>query len=94
MKVTVKFLAIPGLLSIFKDEEEVQVDFAGNTVKDLLYQLAMKLGPRKKDIFLDDRGRISPHVLVLINGKPLSGSNQLGQRLQENDVVELTLPLG
>lgn len=94
MKVTVKFSAIPELLSIFKDEKEVQVDFTGNTVKDLLYHLAVKVGPRKKDIFLDGRGRISPHVLVLINGKPVSGSNQRGQRLQENDVVELTLPLG
>lgn len=94
MKVTVKFSAIPGLLSIIKDVKEVQVDFTGNTVKDLLYQLAVKVGPGKKDIFLDGRGRMSPHVLVLINGKPVSGSNQRGQKLQENDVVELTLPLG
>jgi sulfur carrier protein ThiS len=94
MKVKVKFSVMPELVRIFKGKKEVPLDFPGETLKDLFHHLALKLGPRKKDMFLDDRGRISPHVLVLINGKPLSGSNQLGQRLQENDVVELTLPLG
>jgi sulfur carrier protein ThiS len=94
MKVTIKFSAIPELVSIFKGKKEAQVDFTGDTVKDLLDHLALKVGPKKRDIFVNDRGRISPHVLVLINGRPISGLKRLGQGLQENDTVELTLPLG
>jgi len=62
MKVTVKYSAIPELLSIFKDEKEVQVDFTGDTVKDLLHNLFLKIGPKKGGIFVNDQGEISPWV--------------------------------
>ena len=94
MKVAVKFSAMPDLVSIFKGKNEVQVDFTGDTVKDLLDHLSLKIDSKKKGIFFNDQGEISPHVLVLINGRPISGLDRLGQRLRENDVVELTLPLG
>jgi sulfur carrier protein ThiS len=94
MKVTVKFSAIPELLSIFKDEKEVEVDFTGDTVKDLLHNLFLKIGPKKGGIFVNDQGEISPWVSVLINGRYIFSSSRLSQKLQENDVVELTLSLG
>ena len=47
MKVKVKFSATPELLSIFKNEKEVQVDFTGDTVKDLLHHLFFRIVPKK-----------------------------------------------
>ena len=94
MKVKVKFSAIPELVSLFEGRKDIQLDFPGLTLKDLLDQLALKVGPKKKGIFVGDKGEISPHILVLINGRPIPGLNKLNQRLRGNDVVELTLPLG
>jgi hypothetical protein len=97
MKVKVKFSAIPELVSLFggrKDIQLIQLDFPGRTLKDLLDHLALKVGPKKQGIFLSDKGEISPHILVLINGRPIRGLNRVGRMLRENDVVELALPLG
>ncbi len=94
MKVKVKFSAIPGLVSLFEGRKEVKLDFRGRILKDLLDHLTLKVGPKNKEIFLSDKGEISPHILVLINGRPIRGLNRVRKMLRENDVVELTLPLG
>lgn len=94
MKVKVKFSTIPELVSLFEGRKDIQLDFPGRTLKDLLDHLALKVGPKKKGTFLSDKGEISPHILVLISGRPIPGLNRLSERLRENDVVELTLPLG
>lgn len=94
MKVMVKFPALPELVSTFEGKKEIRVDFAGNTVKELLHHLFLKVGAKRGSIFFDDGARISPHVLVLVNGRPIPGLNRVGKMLREDDVVELTLPLG
>jgi len=94
MKVTVKFSALPELVSIFEWKKEAQVDLTGDAVKDLLHHLFLKIRPKKGSIFINDRGEISPQVSVLINGRYIFGSNPLSQKLKENDVIELILAPG
>lgn len=94
MKVTVKFRGIPELVSVFEEEKQIQMDFTGSTLKDLLHQLSLKIGPKKKGTFLNDRGEILPNLLVLINGKYTPGMNPLSKWLRENDVIELLLAPG
>lgn len=94
MRVTIKFWQMPELVSVFKGEKENRVDFAGDTVEDLLHHLFLKIGSKKRGIFINEQGEISPYVFVLINGRYISGSNRLRQRLRENDVIELTLAAG
>jgi hypothetical protein len=94
MKVKVKFWGIPGLLSFFKGKKELQMDFIGETVKDLIHHLSLKVGPKERGFFVNDQGEISPDLFVFINGKWFSGSNRFSQRLRENDLIELTLAAG
>ena len=94
MKVMVKFREMPELVSAFEGEERVQLDFTGDAVEDLLHHLSLKIGPKKGSIFINDRGEISPHVSVLINGRYIFNSNTLSQKLKENDVIELILAPG
>jgi hypothetical protein len=93
MKVKVKVGGIPDL-SFFEGKKELQVDFEGETVKDLLHYLSLKVGPKQKAFMFNGRGEISPELYVLINGKWSSVSNRFSQRLQENDLVELMLAAG
>lgn len=89
MKVRIKLIGMPELLPDFEDRKEVQVDFAGNTVKDLLHHLSLRIGPKQKEMFLNDQGKISPMLFVLINGNSVSYSDRLNARLRDDDFVEL-----
>jgi hypothetical protein len=94
MKVRIKFLGMPEPLQEFKDREEVQVDFAGNTVKDLLHYLSQRVGPKQGEMFLNDRGETSPMLFVCINGDFPLYSDRLNARLRDDDFVELIFDSG
>ena len=81
-------------LSSSEGEKEVQADFAGDTVKDLLHHLLSMVGPEGKGIFLDDQGEITSGLLVIINGKMISDPTRFSQPLQEGDFIELALSSG
>lgn len=94
MKVKVKFWGMTELLSFSEGEKEVQVDFPGGTVKDLLHYLLSKIDPGKRSLFVDERGEITGDLFVIINGGIVSDSNRLIQQLQEGDFIELALSSG
>jgi hypothetical protein len=89
MKVRIRFIGMPDSLSMFENGKESQVDFAGDTLKDLLDYLLLKISHKKKNIFFDDQGDISPELFTLINGRLATDSNRLRQRLHENDLIEI-----
>jgi len=94
MKVRIKFIGTPEPLPEFEDRKEVQVDFSGNTIKDLLHHLSLKIGPKQKEIFLNNHGEISPMLFVCINGNSVSYSDRLNARLRDDDFVELIFASG
>ncbi len=89
MKVKVKFLGRFELLPAFKDMKEVEVDFVGDTLKELFNHLLSKIGSIRKDIFFDDRGEISSNLSVSINGGSIPQSDWSNQRLEESDSIGL-----
>jgi len=89
MKVRIKVTGMPEHLPNFEDRKEVQVDFDGNTVKDLLHHLSLRIEPKQKQIFLNDRGEISPRLLVYINGNLPGYSDRLNVSLRDDDFLEL-----
>jgi hypothetical protein len=89
MKVRIKFIGMPESLSMFENGKEFQVDFAGDTLKDLLGYLLLRISNKKKNIFFDDQGDISSELFTLINGRLTTDSNRLRQRLYENDLIEI-----
>ena len=94
MKARIKFIGMPEPLPEFEDRKEVQVDFSGNTVKDLLHHLSLGIEPKQKEIFLNDRGDISPMLFVCINGDFPLYSDRLNARLRDDDFVELIFDSG
>ena len=90
MKVQVKLFGMPELPSVFEGEKEVTIDFSGDTVKDLLHHLFLKIGSGKNGIPFNDQGEISSYISILINENIIYDSNPL--RLKENDLIEIILP--
>jgi sulfur carrier protein ThiS len=94
VKVRIKFIGMPEPLPDFEDKKEAQVDFSGNTIKDLLHHLSQGVGPKQKEILLTDQGEISPMLFVLINGNSVSYSDRLNARLRHDDFIELIFASG
>jgi len=94
MKVRINFIGIPEPLPGFEDKKEIQLDFSGSTIKDLLHHLSQGIGPKQKEILLTDQGEISPMLFVLINGNSVAYSDRLNARLRDDDFIELIFASG
>ena len=85
MKVRVKLMVPPA----FMGQEEVPVDFSGNSVKDLIQQLLSTMAPENRKIFLSGRDEIPLDLAIIVNGFIISESSRFNFRLKEGDLVEL-----
>jgi hypothetical protein len=94
MRVKIKFIGMPEPLPGFEDKKEVQVDFSGNSIKDLLHYLSPSIGPKQKEILLNEQGEISSMLFVCINGDYPLYSDRLNVTLRDNDFVELIFASG
>jgi len=94
MKVRIKFI---GMFELFPDcggEKEIQADFLGSTIKDLLHHLCLEVEPRQKEFFLNGQEEISPMMFVRINGNPIEYSKRSHAKLRDDDFVELIFATG
>jgi hypothetical protein len=95
MEVKVKLWgAISEILPAFEGKEEVQVDFPGDKVKDLIYHLFSDIDPGRKGIIFDDKGKISSDLNIILNGKIVSESNRFNRHIRGGDFIELVLGSG
>ena len=94
MKVRIKFIGMPEPLPGFEDKKEIQVDFSGSTIKDLLHYLSQRIGPKQREIFLNDQGEIPANLYVCINGTFVAYLKRLNKRLRDDDFVELIFASG
>ncbi len=94
MKVRVKLFGFPDLALDLAGGKEIQITFAGDTVKDLLKDLSSTAEAKYKGFFLNAQGEVSETLFIWINGQPIVQSNLLSQQLRENDFVELIFASG
>ena len=89
MKVTVKLVGTSEFPPSFQGQKEAQVNFPGNSVKDLIHHLASGAGSQMSGIFLDERGDVSLDLMIIVGGIAVTDSNRVNLRLKEGDLVEL-----
>ena len=94
MKVRVKLWGMSEIIPAFEGKGEVQVDFHGHKVKDLIFQLFSDIDPRKKGIIFDDKDEISSDLTIILNGRIVSESNRFNRHLRGGDFIELILAPG
>ncbi len=88
MKIHVKIIGIRRLPPGFERNKGADFDFPGESVGDLIQQLASSIGLENRELFIE-RDRISPDLQVVVNGILISDSNRDNFRLKETDLVEL-----
>lgn len=85
MKVNLRIF-LP-MLSDVIGRKELEVEFAGTTVQDLIDHLATHYGRKAEQALYDKNGELDPVVQVLLNGEEWITGEQLDTDLQDGDSV-------
>jgi hypothetical protein len=86
MKVWIKVLDLPELVSIF-GEREFSFSFPGQTLDDLLRALLSHYGPTLSQVILDPEGGLNKAVQVFIKGHLCSRQMDRPIYLQEGEQI-------
>ena len=73
--------------------KELQVEFPGETVNDLIEHLIERYGRKARQALYDRNGQLDPVVQILLNGEQWVPHDQLDTVLQDGDDVMLALML-
>ncbi len=85
MKIKLKIF-LPLLPEVI-GSKELEVDFAGETVNDLIEHLIAQYGRKAKQALYDSTGKLDPVIQVLLNGKEWVTHDRLDTTLQDGDEV-------
>jgi MoaD family protein len=93
MKVNLRIF-LP-MLSEVIGRKELEIEFVGSTVNDLIDHLIAQYGRKAKQALYDENGELDPVVQVLLNGEQWITADLLDTSLQDGDnVVILTMMAG
>ena len=73
--------------------KELQVEFVGETVNDLLDYLVERYGRKARQALYDRDGQLDPVVQILLNGEQWVTHDHLDTALHDGDDVMLALML-
>ena len=73
--------------------KELPLEFAGETVNDLIEHLVARYGRKAKQALYDREGQLDPVVQILLNGEQWVTHDRLDTVLQDGDDVMLMLML-
>ena len=85
MKVNLKIL-LPVLPEAI-GRKDLEVEFDGETVNDLIEYLVARYGRKARQALFDEKGELDPVVQVLLNGKEWIMHDRLDTALQDGDSV-------
>ena len=89
MKVNLKILLPP--LSEATGRKELEVEFAGDTVSDLIEHLVARYGRKARQALYDEQGQLDPVIQVLLNGQEWVTHDRLDTALHDGDNVVLMM---
>jgi MoaD family protein len=71
--------------------KELQVEFAGETVNELIEHLIARYGRKARQALHDSEGQLDPVVQILLNGEQWVTHDRLDTVLQDGDDVMLMM---
>ena len=89
MKVNLK-LFLPVLPEAI-GRTELEVEFAGETVNDLIEHLVARYGRKAEKALYNEKSKLDPVVQVLVNGQEWITHDRLDTALQDGDSVLLMM---
>lgn len=86
MKVNLRLMALPRLAKAMGGKE-LEVEFPGETVADLLDHLVQEYGRPAREALLDEEGDLDAIIQILVNEKQWVVHDELDVSLKEGDSV-------
>ncbi len=91
MRVKVRFFTT---LRELVGEREVEVEFAGDTVKELLKHLSEKYGRKFVEYVYDETGDVRKYLILLVNGRSITCLERFETKLKDNNIIAILPPVG
>jgi molybdopterin converting factor small subunit len=92
MKINVEFLGVP-MISDVIGKKKLELDIAGNTVKDMIDELIGLYGKKVREAFYDERGNFDMAIQITLNGKTFIPADKHQTPLNEGDTLIFMLLL-
>jgi molybdopterin synthase sulfur carrier subunit len=73
--------------------KELEIEFDGESVNDLIEYLVARYGRKAKQALFDEQGQLDPVVQILLNGEEWITHDRLDRTLHDGDQVVLMLML-
>jgi molybdopterin converting factor small subunit len=86
VKVELRLMALPALIRALGGKR-IEVDFAGDTVADLVRHLVERYGRAAKEALLDEEGNLDSIIQILINEEHWVVHDDLDAPLRDGDSV-------
>lgn len=67
--------------------KELEVEFGGETISDLIDHLVVQYGRKARQALYDENGELDPVIQVLLNGEGWVAHDRLDTTLQDGDSV-------
>ena len=90
MRVNLKILSLPTLSKV-TGKKELDVNFEGKTVSDLIGYIVKRYGPKAGEAILDEDGQLDITIQVLLNGRDWITRDCFDTVLKDGDSVALML---
>jgi hypothetical protein len=87
MKVHVNFKGIPILYKVLNKKWEMEFEFCGKTLQELMDSLIRKYGPPMKAAVLDNNGHIDMEIRVVLNSTKYLTEDRMATVLNEGDTL-------
>lgn len=90
MKVNLKILGLPTLTKVI-GKKELDLNFEGKTVNDLISYVVKRYGRKAEEALLDEEGKLDITIQVLLNGREWITHDRLDTILKDGDSVAFML---
>ena len=90
MAITVEFLSLPNVAKMV-GSKTISMDYTGQSVEDLVLQVAGKYGKDVQKFLLDETGKLDMSFRVLCNKVEWIYSDQMQRLLKDGDHVTIMM---
>ncbi|MFC1883817.1 hypothetical protein ACFL2O_03505 [Thermodesulfobacteriota bacterium] len=90
MSITVEFVSLPTVVKMV-GAKTISMDYSGQTVEELVHQVAEKYGKDVARFLLDESGRMDMTLKAVCNKEDWLKPDQMQRPLEDGDLVTLMM---
>ena len=90
MSISIEFVSLPTVVKMI-GSKTISMDYSGQTVEELVQQVAGKYGKDVARFLLDENGRIDMTLKVVLNKEEWLEHDQVQKPLQDGDNVAIMM---